>query len=138
MTIEDIEASVMRHLYEKVQLPYGIKVYEDLTSQDFNAHTEWVVIDSLTNQLGAEPVQHYFIHIAIQNEAPNAKQKLNVATDKVVSMMNEGTEIKLYSYVTKNLIGYMTVSDASLSPVTQHKGGGMMRSLAVSIVYEGS
>lgn len=138
MTFEDVEASVVRHLYEKVQLPYGVKVYEDLISQDFVSYSEWVVIDSLSNPLGAEPVQHYFIHIAIQNEAPNAKQKLNVLTDKVVSALDFGTEIKLYSYVTRQLIGYMTVSDASISPVTQHKGGGMMRSLAISIVYEGS
>lgn len=138
MKIEDVEASLVRHLYEKIQLPYGVKVYEDLVSQDFVTYSEWVVIDSLGNSLGADPVQHYFIHIAIQNEAPNAKQKLNVLTDKVVSTLDYGTEIKLYSYTSKSLIGYMTVSSSSLSPVLQHKGGGMMRSLAVSIVYVGS
>lgn len=138
MTLEDVEASLVRHLYERVQLPYNVKVYEDLFEVDFDNYPEWVVIDSLSNTLGAEPVQHYFIHIAIQNEAPNSKQKLNVLTDKVVNELNEGTEIKAYSYVTKTLIGYMTVSNCSLSPVTKHKGGGMMRSLAVDIVYVGS
>jgi hypothetical protein len=138
MTLEDVEASLVRHLYEKLQLPYGVKVYEDLFEVDFDMYSEWVVIDSLSNQLGPAPIQHYFIHIAIQNEAPNSKQKLNVLTDKVVSVLNEGTEIKVYSYVTKTLIGYMTVSDSSLSPVVKHKGGGMMRSLAVDIVYVGS
>lgn len=137
MKLEDIEASMMRHLYEQLQVPYGIKVYEDLISQNFDLYDEWVVIDSLGNPMGAEPIQHYYIHSAIKNGMPNSKQKLNVLVDKVSAVIDKGTEIKIYSYSTKELLGYMTVSDFSLSPVLQHSAGGAMRSVAVSVVYEG-
>jgi len=135
MKLQDIEASMMRHLYEQLQVAHGIKVYEDIVSQDFELYDEWVVIDSLGNPMGAEPVQHYYIHAAIKNGAPNAKHKLNVLVDKVEEVINLGTEISLYSYSTGELLGYMTVSDFSMSPVLQHSAGGMMRSLAVSAVY---
>lgn len=137
MKIEDVEASVARHLYENLQKTHGIKVFEDIISEDFENYSEWLVIESLTNSLGIGPVQHYFLHIAIQKSSPNPKQKLNVLTDKVISAMDQGTEITLYSYSTKELLGYMTVSDVTLSPVIQHRSGGSMRSLAVSVVYEG-
>lgn len=137
MQLQDIEASLMRHLYETLQIPYGIKVYEDVISQNFDLYDEWVVIDSLGNPMGAEPAQHYYIHAAIKNGAPNAKHKLSVLVDKVSAVIDLGTEIKIYSYSTKELIGYMTVSDFSLSPILQHSAGGAMRSLTVSVVYEG-
>lgn len=138
MKLQDVEASMMRHLYEQLQVVHGIKVYEDLISQNFDLYDEWVVIDSLGNPMGAAPIQHYYIHAAIKNGMPNSKHKLNVVVDKVEQALNEGTSINLYSYSTKELLGYMTVSDCSLSPILQHSAGGAMRSMAVSVVYEGS
>lgn len=135
MKLEDIEASMQRHLYENLQKTFGIKVYEDVISQNFDLYDEWVVIDSLGNPMGAEPIQHYYIHAAIKNGAPGAKHKLSVLVNRVYSVLDLGTTIPVYSYEFKNLIGYMTVSDCGVSPVLQHSAGGAMRSLTVSVVY---
>jgi hypothetical protein len=136
MNIEDVEASMVRYLYENLQIPYGIKVYEDLIDQDFGAYDQWVVVDTLTNSGGYQPIQHYFIHAAVKNKGAGQKQELNVLTDRVNSVLSLGTTITLYSYSSGQQLGYMTVSEINLSPVMQHSSGGAYRPLAVSIVYQ--
>jgi hypothetical protein len=135
MKIEDIEASMFRHLYEKLTVLHSIVVLEDTSQEDPTDLTKWVVLDSLDNNLGHQPVQHWFIHLAVQKGAPNSKHKLNELTDIVKDALDIGTPINLYSYDTGTLIGTMYVSDSSLSQVLTHRAGGMMRTLVISVTY---
>ena len=131
--ISSVEASLYKYLFETV--PEGVKVFEDVISEDFHTHNKWVVIDSLTNRLGDQPVQQYFIHVAQQKNEPNSKATITKLASDVYKLIDEGTSIPLYDIDTVNLIGSMRVVTASFSPVLQHRGGGSMRSISIGVAY---
>lgn len=133
--LTNVEASLYRYLYENLTVPDGVKIFEDVVSVDFVSYTEWVVIDSLSNSLGDQPNQLYFLHIAQQKSSPNSKEALIRLVDKVVTLFEGGNEIALYDYDSGAQIGAMTVARASLQPVRQHREGGSYRPLSIEIVY---
>lgn len=137
--LTNVEASVLRYLYENLEVAEGIKVFEDIYTVDFNSFSEWVVIDSLGGSLGATPRANYFFHCAQQKGMPVAKENLAVLCDKVLALFDQGTGIPLYDYTTGIETGTIwVVSVASFSPVIQHKGGGSVRALPVTITFAGS
>lgn len=136
-TLTNIEASLMRYLYTNLTLAQGVKVFEDVYTQDFDNYTEWVVIDTLSGTLGVQPKQNFFIHVATHKGSPNAKDKLTRLFDTVVELLAEHTDIPLYDYDSEELIGSMYVVRPSSTPVVQHKGGGNMRTLSMSLIYQG-
>jgi hypothetical protein len=135
MKLTDVEASFFRYLYENLEVTDGIKVLEDINLQDFSGMVRWVVVDSLSNRLGPQPVQLYFLHIAVQKQGALAKAALVELVNKVVEVIDEGTSITVYDYATGLEIGEMEVSETSLSPVMPHFSGGTFRSMTVGVVY---
>lgn len=135
--LTNVEASFLRYLYENLTVAKGIKVFEDIFSQDFDNFTEWVVIDTLSCVPGVQPKQNFFVHVATHRNAPNAKAKLIRLFDTVLTLLSEGTEIPLYDYDTVQVIGAMYVISPSATPVVPHKGGGNMRTLSIALVYQG-
>ena len=137
MTIEDVEASFFKYLYDELEVSHGVAILEDINLASFDGMEKWVVIDSLSNPLGAEPKQIYFLHIAVQKGMKRSKALLNSLVSLVDSVVNKGVAIAVYDSDTTAEIGGMTVSKTSLSPVLPHYSGGMFRSMTVEIVYEG-
>ena len=131
--LSSVEASLYKYLYENV--PEGVVVFEDVISEDFKTHQKWIVIDSLTNNTGPQPIQQYYIHVAQQKNEPNNKASLTALVSAIYSKIDEGSCIPLYDIDTVDLIGQMRVSKTSLSPVIQHRGGGSMRSINIGVVY---
>lgn len=131
--ISSVEASLYKYLFETV--PAGVKVFEDVIYEDFQAHNQWIVIDSLTNKLGAQPVQQYFIHVAQQKNEPNSKATITKLASDIYKLIDEGTTIDLYDIDSVELIGSMRVVSTSFSPVLQHRGGGSMRSISIGVAY---
>lgn len=134
-SLENLEASLQRYLYTNLELAKSIKVFESVNQVDFTSFTKWVVIDTLTNNLGAEPKQLIFLHIATQKGLKNEKAELTKLVDTVLGIIDFGFRIDVYSYTTGLVIGEMEVSDASLSAVMQHPGGGAFRTLSLGLVY---
>lgn len=131
----DVEASFHRHLYETLEVPLGIKIFESVNQVSFDKYTKWVVIDTLTNILGAEPKQLFFVHVATQKGLKNEKSELLALVDSVMVILEQGTRINMYAASTGLEIGEMEICDLSLSPVLQHPGGGAFRSFTVALVY---
>lgn len=134
MKLSAVEGSLYLYLVDNLETPLGIKVFEDKNLVDFDAFTKWVVIDTLTNQLGAQPVQMYFIHIATQKGLVNAKSDLNTLVDTVEELLTEGTRMDILDPLGA-VIGEMEISNTSLSPIMTHQCGGNFRSLTIEIVY---
>jgi hypothetical protein len=135
MDLTHIEASFFKYLYENLELTDQIKILEDIRLQDFEGLTKWVVIDSLTNRLGDQPKQLWFLHIAVHKAMAHTKVELIRLCDKVEKLLDVGTEIQVYDYDSHEAIGTMTVSETSLSPAMPHFSGGMFRSMTVGVVY---
>lgn len=136
MTQTDFEASIFRYLYENLEVPYGIKIYEDKNVVDYTAQEEWVVIDSLTTlRLDTQPKALYFFHCAIQKGLNNGKEKLTRLLDKVIPLMRVNSRIVLYDYDSGDQIGEAEVCENSLSPILQHPGGGSFRSITAGVIY---
>lgn len=135
MTLTDVEASFYRYLYENLEVPYDIRILEDITLQEYDGLSKWVVIDSLPNTLGVQPKQMYFLHIATQKAMKNAKEELLRLVDQVLAVIKLNTVITVYNYDTGEEIGGMLVSERSLGPVMPHFSGGTFRSLTVGVVY---
>ena len=133
----NVEASLLRYLFENLTVPHGVKIFEDIYSQDFDRFEKWVVIDTLSGTLGVQPKQHFFIHVATQKAAPNAKEALTRLFGMVAVLLTEGTEVLLYDYDTNTIIGSMFVLNPSATPIMQHKGGGNMRTLSLALTYKG-
>ena len=133
--LTNVEASLLRYLTEHLTVPHGVKIFEDVFSIDFDNFTEWVVVDTLSNPLGDQPHQMYFLHIAQQKHSAQAKEALIRLVDKVVDLFEVGDEIPLYDYDSGTLIGAMMVARSSLQPVRQHRGGGSYRPLSMEIAY---
>jgi hypothetical protein len=139
MRTADIEASLYRYLYEHLERDAyePIHIFEDIVSVSYDAYRQWLVVDSLSSPTGDQPKQHFFLHAAQQKGAPRAKDTLNRIVDRVLALIEQGTEIEIFdsSLDQDVVIGVMVVSNTSLSPILQHKGGGSMRSLSVTVVY---
>lgn len=135
MKLQDVEASFLRHLYENLTVTNNIKVFENINQIDFSALEKWIAIDSLTNSLGNEPKQLFFVHCAVQKGLKNEKSILAALVDLAVGFLEQGTRITAYDYTTGLSIGEMEVCEASLSPVLQHAGGGSFRSITIGLVY---
>lgn len=131
----DVEASFHRHLYETLEVPLGIKIFESVNQVSFDKYTKWVVIDTLTNILGAEPKQLFFVHVATQKGMKNEKSELSALVDSVMVILEVGTRINRYDATTGVEVSEMEISDLSLSPILQHPGGGAFRSFTVGLVY---
>ena len=136
-TTTNVEASLLRYLYENLSVPLGIKVFEDIYTQSFDKYSEWVVIDTLSGTPGVQPKQHFFIHVATQNGAPQSKEKLTRLFGTVLALFSEGTEILLYDYDSDTVLGSMYVLNPSTTPILQHKGGGNMRTISIAVTYQG-
>lgn len=139
MTLTDVEASFYRYLYENLEINNSVKVIEDITMQDFEGLSKWVVIDTLTGTgTDAQPKQHWFLHVACQKFGEHTKEELIKLVDLVHSFVEKGIGIPVYNYGTGALLGQMLISETGLSPVYPHFSGGIFRSLTVSIVYLGN
>jgi len=137
MKLANVEASLLKYLKENLT-PSGIKVFESIYLQDFTNFTKWVVVDSLSNNLREQPKQLYFIHCAIQKGAANSNALLVELLDTVHVFLEAGTRIDIYDVISEDLVGEMEIVDVRLNPLVQHAGGGMMRSFAIGICYEGN
>jgi len=135
MTLTDVEASFFRYLYEQLEVPLGIRVFEDITLEEYADLEKWVVIETLTNITGYQPKQLYFIHMATQNNGKRSKEVLIRLVDQVMQVINKGTTIVVYDYDDGQEIGGMEVQETSLSPVMPHFSGGAFRSLTVGVTY---
>lgn len=135
MTLTDIEASFFRYLYEQLEVPYGIRVFEDITLEAYDGLQKWVVIESLTNPTGPQPKQLYFLHLATQKNGKYSKEELIRLVDRAISVIDKGTTIVVYDYDTGLEIGGMEVCETSLSPVMPHFSGGAFRTLTVGVTY---
>lgn len=135
MNIENVEASFFRHLYEQLEIPYGISLFEEINRQDFSEYQEWIVVQPLANPLGNQPKQTFLLHAAVQKSGSAERVRLSRLVDKVLASIDQGTRIDTYDYTTGELIGEMEVSEASLSPVMPHASGGSFRSITVGVVY---
>lgn len=135
MTLTDIEASFFRYLYEQLEVPYGIRVLEDITLEEYADLEKWVVIESLTNPTGDQPKQIWFAHIATQKNGKFSKETLIRLVDQVTKVLKKFTTITVYSYDTGLEIGGMEVCETSLSPVMPHFSGGAFRTLTVGVTY---
>ena len=138
MNIASLESSLRKVLYDNFEVPLGIKVFENIYYQDFEAYDQWIVIDSLTHTTGPLPKALFFLHMSIKNGLANEKVVLNRLTDLVCSVINPMARFNMYNDETFALVGEMEISETSLSPVLQHAGGGSFRSLTVGIVYAGN
>jgi hypothetical protein len=134
-SLSAVEASFLRYLYENLEVPHGVTIFEDLTSADFSSEGKWVVIDTLANSLGGAPRQSYFLHVATHKSAPNPKAALTALVDLVKDLVEMGQEITLYNPDTDAVIGTLHVVQHSTGPVLQHKGGGGMRTLNIALAY---
>jgi hypothetical protein len=130
---ENVDASLYKYLAELT--PVGVRVFEDVISEDFDAATQWVVIDTLSDAAGDQPKQNYFLHIAQQKGAPNSKSILNKLVGAVYSIVDEGSVLPLYDVETELEIGQMRVANCTVSPMMIHKAGGSMRTISLGIVY---
>lgn len=137
MRISDIESSLFKFLYDNFEVPYGIKIFENVYYVDFETYDKWIVIDSLSHSTGAVPHANYFLHISIKNGLLNEKVVLNRLCDSVTDLINPGCRMDVYDDASAELIGEMEISDTGLVPVLQHAGGGSFRSLSVKLVFAG-
>lgn len=140
MNLLDLEMSLHRYLYENLELTQNIKIQQDINKVDYDSFDQWVVVDSLTNRLGPNPKQLWFLHCAVKQGQKNEKIILTQLVDSVLSLFDSGDgalRIPAYSYSTGNVIGELEVTSCSLSPVLPHKGGGAMRSMTLEMVYAG-
>lgn len=136
MRLADIESSFLRHLYENLEVASGIKIFEHTNQIDFTTFTRWVVLDTLSNSLGNQPKQLWFVHCAVQKGLKHEKAELTSLVDTVLDVVDQGTRFMIYDDEgTGDPIGEMEVCEASLSPVLQHAGGGSFRSITVGLVY---
>lgn len=133
--LTNVEASFYRYLYENLTVPHGIPVFEDPFSTNYEDATRWVVIDTLSNRLGDQPVQLLFLHLGQRLNAPSAKEAQIRLVDQVTAVLDEGTEIPLYDYASGDLIGAMEVVGTSLQPSMKHRSGGSYRPLTVKLAY---
>lgn len=138
MRISDIESSLYKKLYDSLEVPFGIKVVENITYVDFTTYNAWLVIDTLTHTTGSVPKALYFLHIASKDGNYNDVQILNRLVDKVLDVVNQGARIDVFDDSSGALIGEMEVCESSLSPVIKHPNGGNYRSLTVGLVYAGT
>lgn len=137
MRTSDVQSSLYKYLYEKLEDPFGIKIVENISYVDFSICNAWLVIDSLTHTTGSIPKALYFLHIASKDGNSNDIQVLNRLVDKVLDVVNEGCRIDVFDDSSEVLLGDMEVCETSLSPVVKHPNGGNYRSLTVGIVYAG-
>ena len=132
----DLEASFFRYLYETLEVAHGVTILDDITLRDYDGLSKWVVIDSLTNNIGPQPKQLYFLHIAVQKGGENEKDDLIRLVDLVMQVIYYGAAIPVYSYASGEVIGGTQVVETSLSPVMPHFSGGKYRSMTVGLVYQ--
>ena len=135
MTLEQIEASFLRHLYTNLEVSQGVKIFEETNQVDFTSFENWVVIDTLSNSSTEQPKQLWFLHCALQKGLKNEKANLIKLVDKVMPLVQRYTGIPVYDVVSGAQIGAMMVCEVSLSPVMRHPGGGAFRSITVGAVY---
>lgn len=138
MSITNLEVSFYRYLYEQLEVAKGIRLFEAVDLEAFTALTEWIVIETLTNPLGAAPKQLYFLHISLQKGMKNEKILLSRLIDKVVAAVNNGVRFPIYDYDTAEQIGQAEIIETSLSPMMNHVSGGCFRSLTVGVAYAGN
>ena len=130
---ENVDASLYKYLTE--QTPVGVRVFDDVISEDFDTANQWIVIDTLSDNAGEQPKQNYFLHIAQQKNAPNSKSILSKLVGAIYSIVDEGSMIPLYDVETELELGQMRVSNCTVSPMMIHKAGGSMRTISLGIVY---
>ena len=135
MTITNVEVSFYRYLYEQLEVPYGIKLFESTNLTDFSECEEWVVVDPLSNPLGQQPKQLYFLHAAVQKGGAEERLQLSRLVDKVVATVEQGSRIDVYDYDTELIVGEMEICEVSMSPIMQHTSGGSYRSITLGVVY---
>jgi hypothetical protein len=135
MKLENVEASLFRYLYEQLEVVHGIRLMEAINLDNFDDLAEWVVVAPLSNVLGFQPKQLFFLHAAVQKVGDDESIRLARLVDKVLSVMDQGTRIDAYDVATGELTGEMEVSDMSISPVLRHASGGSFRSITIGVVY---
>jgi len=138
MNTASIESSLYKYLYDSLEVPFGVKIFESTFYLNFENFTKWVAIDTLSNSAGAVPRALFFLHIAVKDTGVHDTQILNRLVDSVTNVVNYGTRIDIYDDNTGILAGEAEVSDTSLSPIVKHPTGGSYRSLTVGLVYAGS
>lgn len=137
MDTASVESSLYKFLYDNFEAPLGIKVFESVYYVDFKSFDKWIVIDSLGNTGGSLPKANFFLHISIKHGLARETQVLNRLVDQVTKVIYPGVGIDVYDDADEVLVGGMQVSNALLTPVMKHLGGGSYRSLSIGIVYPG-
>lgn len=138
MNTASIESSLYKYLYEQLEVPHSVKIFESTFYLNFDTYSAWVAIDSLSNSGGALPKALFFLHVAVKDTGANDVQALNRLVDLVSSVVNYGTRLDVYNDATGILAGEAEVVQTSLSPIVKHPTGGSYRSLTVGLVYAGS
>lgn len=151
MSIANLEASVFKYLYDELEVGKSIRIFDDVNLESFKTLTEWVVFETLTNPLGDQPKQLFFLHASLQKGLKRERILLARLVDKVLDKVAKGTRLPLYDFdayetelaaaqvgdppVTPRQIGEMEVTENSLSPVMHHISGGVFRSITIGVVY---
>jgi hypothetical protein len=139
MNLSEVEGSLLRFLYDNFELPHEITIVEDTTTQDYTHLKRWIAIDTLSNRIGDQPKQNYFLHIAVQKQGALAKSELHKLVDLVVNTtMTAGTQIPVYAELDGSEIGVAQLVSPGLSPILAHFSGGMYRSFSFGLVYPGA
>jgi len=137
LTTTDIESSLLKYLYDSLEGPYGIKIFESVFYVDFTSFDKWIVIDSLSNSVGSTPRANFALHISIKNGLRNAPVVLTQLVDKVLKLFPQYQRISVYDGILGTVNGEMELCAAGLLPTQRHAGGGEFRTLNISVVYAG-
>lgn len=137
MKITDVERSLFKYLYDNLEVPSGIKIFDSVFYVDFTSHDKWVVLDPLSNSNTSTPRANFSLHISIKNGLRNASIILSRLVDTVSALFPEYKRIAVYSDQSGTLCGEMEVCALGLLPTQKHVGGGEFRTLSVSVVYPG-
>jgi hypothetical protein len=133
----NLNASLYKYLNDQLS-GAGVKIFEHIYLQSTSGLTKWVVIDVLAGNLGAQPSSLIMLHMAVANKDSLAGEELDGLQDLVIPMFEEGQRIDVYDRVTKLKTSELEVCKPSLSPILEHAGGGLKRSLTIEINYVGN
>lgn len=137
LTITDIESSILKYLYDSLEVPHSIKIFESVFYVNFMSFDKWVVIDSLSNNAGSTPRANFALHISTKNSLINAPIVLTALVDQVLELFPQYKRLDVYDGTTGVLKGEMELCASGLLPTQRHAGGGEFRTLNISVVYAG-
>lgn len=138
-SILNLNSSLYKYLYDNLGVnPNNVKIFESIINEDFSNFTKWVTIDQLTNNLGAAPIQLYFLHCAVQKANLNAVDELDKLLDLAIPLFEEGQPIEIFSRTTNLSVGAAYVTNPSLGPILEHGNGGIKRTITIGLTYEGN